>query len=374
MVNMANALSKDYQVDLFIYNPEGPMKDRLLENVRVLPTSWRFRALGMSLGAAFRSGDVRIIWFRVFAAVWTKAVNNKLPIQLAIKHQKKLAGYDLAIAYHQEQRKKSTVSGFSRVVDQCVEAKKKAAWLHYDSATIDLDSAYNRPVYEKMDKIVCVSRSLMENFAVQNPTLSEKMDYCYNFMDYEALIQKSKQEQVRPYPQNAFSCFSACRLTQEKALPRAIRALSSVFKDYPDLVWYIAGDGVERENIETAIRECGLTEQIILIGNQSNPYPYMKNADLVMNVSYHEAAPMVYFEAMALQVPVFATKTSSSEELLKKDENAFICENSEAGLAAAFRDLTEKRDAVYAAKENLKVYVGSNDMSSNKIATFLEIG
>ena len=80
--------------------------------------------------------------------------------------------------------------------------------------------------------------------------------------------------------------------------------------------------------IQNAIDEAQLSDRILLIGELSNPYPYMRNADLLLNLSYHEAAPMVFLEAHALGVPVFATRTSSADELLRDGETDFICENS----------------------------------------------
>ncbi len=367
MVNMANALAKTYEVDLLIYNPEGLMKERLCPEVKVLEPSWRLRCLGMSIKDAIKTKSLKMIAFRLFATVWAKLFSNELPVDMAIKHQRKLSGYDLAIAYHQEQRKKSVISGFVRVVDRCVEAKKKAAWLHFDSNTIDLDSQFNNPFYQKMDYVVCVSRSLMENFAKAYPALGDKMDYCYNFMLYDQMKEKSLQEQSVAYPADKFVCFSACRLTEEKALVRAISALAETLKAHREIVWYIAGDGPERANIEAAIQENALHEQVVLIGNQSNPYPYVRNADLVMNVSYHEAAPMIFFESKALGTPVFATCTSSARELLNDGTEDFICENSEEGICKLFSYLAQNKQKVAAAKQNLINYQASNEQSALKI-------
>ena len=113
MVNMANELANHCQVDLFLYNPEGPIRERVNENVTILPVSWRFRAIGMTLQQAIQAKDIRILAYRLFISLWTKLVSNQFPIQNAIKHQQKLLGYDVAIAFHQEQRKHSVVSGFA---------------------------------------------------------------------------------------------------------------------------------------------------------------------------------------------------------------------------------------------------------------------
>ena len=367
MVNMANELSQFYEVDLFIYNPEGVMRERLSDKVKVLDSSWRFKCLGMSLSRVFKTGNLKMIFFRLFASVWSKLFSNRLPIDMAIRKQKKMIGYDLAIAYHQEQRRSSVVSGFVRVVDRCVEASRKAAWLHFDSDTIDLDSRYNNPFYQKMDRIVCVSRSLMENFARKYSELCDKMDYCYNFVLYDAIKDKSLLEQDIPFPSDKFVCFSACRLTEEKAIVRAVNSIADVFKSHPDLVWYIAGDGVEREKIEAAIKENSLEGRIVLLGHKNNPYPYMRGADLMMNVSYHEAAPMIFLESRAIGTPVFATRTASADEFLCDGVDSFVCENSDKGIRERFAWLVDNRALIENAKRHLEEYESSNENSFSKI-------
>ncbi len=369
MVNMANELCKYYQVDLLIYNPEGIMRSRLDEKVNVINACGRLKALCTSPKKLIKSKNAV---FGYFAMLWSKLFGNELPINMAIKTQPKLAGYDLAIAYHQEQRKKSVGSGFSRVVDKCVDAKVKAAWLHYDSDTVKLDEHFNITFYKKMDKVVCVSRSLMEAFAKNHPALADKMDYCYNFMTYDVMLERSKLEQEVKYPENKLVCFSACRIVNVKGLERAVNALAPVFREHPEVVWYIAGDGPEKINVENEIKKNGLEGRIVLIGNQTNPYTYMKNADLVMNVSYHEAAPMVFFESKALGTPVFATKTSSAGELLEDGVNSFVCENSERGLFEAFSDIVKNKDKITEAKRNLADFRADNAESLKKIEMLLD--
>lgn len=371
LVNMANELRKFYQVELLVFDPTGPMKESLHEDIIVLPPSWRIRAIGMPLRSALKSKDFSIVAFRIFATIWTKLISNRLPIEMAMRHQEKLCGYELAVSFHQEMHRHTTASGFSRVIDCCVEAKKKIAWLHYDHNALDLDSVYNIPFYQKMDRIVCVSQSLRDSFVEKFPCFDGRTDFCYNFIDYPALQEKSMQKQTICYPAGKTIYFSACRLAQEKALERTIRCISPVLKAHREIMWYIAGDGPERGNIENIIRKMELEQQILLLGNLKNPYPYIKNADMLMNVSYHEAAPMVFLEAKALGTPIFATKTSSAEELLREPACAFICENSEEGIFEMFRFLAENPAELEAAKASLKSYCASNAQSLWKFETWL---
>ena len=371
LVNLANALVKKCQVDLFIYNPQGPLKERLSPEVRLLPSSWRTQALGMSIRQALRSGSVRTAFFRTFSAVWAKLFDNSLPLSIAFSHEPRLAGYDLAIAYYQEQRRHYTVSGFIRFIDERVEAKLKAAWLHYDPSMLDIDSAYNLPFYRKVDKIVLVSESLKEKYGALYPDLRDKTDYCFNVVDQDDLRKKSAAQQEIPYPEGKRICFSACRLSEEKAIVRGILALAPVFHAHKDLMWYIAGDGVERENIRTAIDAAQLSDQILLLGQQSNPYPYMRHADLLVNVSRHEAAPMVFLEAHALGVPVFATRTSSADELLCDGETDFICENTEEGIQSRFAELMNEPQKLQQARKRAAQTSSCDEDSVERICSWM---
>ena len=98
MVNMAKELSNHYDVDMFLYNPEGVMKERLDKRVNVLRPSWRLRCLAMPLGEVIKTRSPRMILFRAFATLWTKLFSNRLPVGIAIRHQSRLGEYDLAIA------------------------------------------------------------------------------------------------------------------------------------------------------------------------------------------------------------------------------------------------------------------------------------
>ncbi len=372
LINMANELCEKYQVELLMYYPEGPLKERLDSRVKIIQPSWVLKALGMSVTEAVRSKNLLILLFKVFGSVWAKVFDNRLPIWIASKLQPKLKGYDLAVSFRHEAGKKVISSGFVRILDRCIVAEKKIAWIHFDALKINNDNDFNSRYYQKADKIVGVSQSVVNSFKTLNPDLADKTDYCYNFMNYKKIFENSKAEQAVKYPEGGFVCFSACRLSAEKGLLRGISALAPVLKENKDVFWYIAGDGPEREKIEEAIKTENLEGRIILLGNQSNPYPYMKNSDLLLNLSFHEAAPMVYMEAKALRVPVFSTETSSSAEMLKDGVEDFICENSEEGIRNGFLDLMSDRTKIVAAKKALESYCGSNEGSVKKIESWTE--
>ena len=92
----------------------------------------------------------------------------------------------------------------------------------------------------------------------------------------------------------------------------------------------------------------------------------------MLNLSYHEAAPMVFLEGKALGTPVFATRTSSADELLNDQCDAFICENSEDGIREKFAWLMENKQYVENAKRQLATYHASNEASIAKIQKMIQ--
>ena len=219
---------------------------------------------------------------------------------------------------------------------------------------------------KKMDKIVCVSKSTANDFALAHPEIASKIDYCYNFHDVEKIKLLLKTEPQVKFDKNKLNCFSANRLTKEKAVPRAIKAFAPVLKNNSDVVWYIAGDGGDRAECERLISELGLDNQVILLGAIDNPYPYMKNCNLYILASLQEAAPMVYGEAMICKAPIFTTENISAKEMVPTDFG-LICENSEEGLKNAFDKLLSNRELIKQYKQNLDNYDYTNIRSIEKI-------
>ena len=350
MINLANELSRYYHVDLFLFHPEGPLKNNLSSKIRIIEPTWKIRTLCMTWKDVLSTRNLKMLLFWLFCRISARVFDNRFCLWIAFKSQKKLGRYDLAIAYHHEQRKKTVTGGFARFVLNRVEAKEKISWIHYDAMSLDLDHSFNKKYYEKMDRIVGVSKSVANAFGKAFPDLIEKLDYCYNIVEYNEICDKALQKQEVPYKLGDFNCFSACRLTTEKALTRAIEAFEITLKEYPEIMWYIAGDGTERSVIETMIQKYHLENKVVLLGNLTNPYPYMKNCDLLINVSTHEAAPMVFSEARVLGVPVFCTKTLSAEEMLGNGVEDFICDNNIVSIRDKFFELMNNREWVQRAK------------------------
>ena len=242
--------------------------------------------------------------------------------------------YDIAVAFHGE----DFLTCYQAA--NMVNARKKYAFIHFDVRKTKIKKRVFK-TYKKFDKIICVSNSCAELFKQTYPELAEKVDYLYNISDVEEIKRKSKETNIS-YENEGLNIVSVSRLSPEKAHIRSLQILKQLKDEGYKFVWHIVGDGDERSKIEDFIQENNMQDYIKLYGNQSNPYPYIKAADLFYLGSIHEAAPMVYKEAEVLGVPILTTNTTSAYELV--GEKGFVCENTSEEIKQSIENILKNKN------------------------------
>lgn len=95
------------------------------------------------------------------------------------------------------------------------------------------------------------------------------------------------------------------------------------------------------EKLSAMIEDRGLTSRVMIAGFQSNPYPWMARADLLILCSDHEGLPNVIIEALALGTPVVSTDCPSGprEILGQAFPQCLVPVSDAAGLAEGIRRL-----------------------------------
>ncbi|WP_295392518.1 glycosyltransferase [uncultured Thiodictyon sp.] len=99
----------------------------------------------------------------------------------------------------------------------------------------------------------------------------------------------------------------AGRLEIEKDLPTLLRAFAQL-RAQRDCRLLIIGDGRLRPAVEAQRAALGLTQSVEIPGWAPNPYPYLRQASLVVLSSIWDALPTVLIESLALGTPVVSTE------------------------------------------------------------------
>lgn len=220
----------------------------------------------------------------------------------------------------------------------------KLAWVHCDLAKKEgMAEAVKKlkKQYSAYDKVICVSESVKENFVHMFGNHPETM-VLYNVND-EDEIREMAEAFVVPKA-SEFCLLAVGRLTRQKGFDRLLEACSMLKQEGFAFHLQILGEGPEWVNLEKQIRENYLETCVQLMGFQSNPYPYIKAADMVVCSSRYEGLSTVAIESMILGTPVLTTPCSGMEELLGDSEYGLITEDSREGLYTGLRTILEKPD------------------------------
>ncbi len=105
-------------------------------------------------------------------------------------------------------------------------------------------------------------------------------------------------------PRQGGTIISAGRLAEEKQFQKMIEAFVPLAAQFPQWNLIIYGEGPDRDDLESLIREKGLEEQVMLPGWVDNLHERMAHADVFAMSSRSEAFPGALCEAMACGLPV----------------------------------------------------------------------
>lgn len=96
------------------------------------------------------------------------------------------------------------------------------------------------------------------------------------------------------------------RLTHEKGFDRLVRAFAAVREKHPDWTLAILGEGPTRPNLEALGARLDLGGALMLPGNQPDPFPWLRGADLFALTSSFEGFSYALAEAQACGLPAVA--------------------------------------------------------------------
>lgn len=237
----------------------------------------------------------------------------------------------------------------SDLVAYSVQTDRKITWWHHGE--FNVDSATYADMCSKMDAVAVVSQSCKEMLQGQLPELADKLVCIPNMLDTEAIEQKAVN---LPYTGDLLHIVSVGRLAPEKHFENVFPVAKTLRDMRTDFVWHIVGEGPEQARLESLIVENDLKDHVILEGSKTNPYPYMKYADLFVHPSYVESQGLTVLEAMALGVPCVVTKSRGPCEFIEDGVNGLLTEQSPESLAEEVLAILNDKKLYQHIKENTK--------------------
>lgn len=351
LVNLLNRFDYDkYDVTCMIVQNSLEMAERITPKCRLIVADrdfavsfdkpYKFSRLFGFIQKPQNASRLRLAIWRVLQFL-LRALELRLYSHY-IKKQLRNEHFDTAIIY---------TNRVSEIAVRALEADKFITFFHHGSFHREYHDIWG---YKHSRSIVTVSDSIKSQFAQALPKYADKLTVIPNITDVEVIRRKSAETSVE-YP-DGFNIVSCGRLDPVKGFDLAIEACKLLTdKGINDFHWHIIGGGPIEAELKKAAADSGAGEHIVFHGMQQNPYPYMANADLFVQPSRFEGYSLSIMEALALSLPIVATKAAAGEQITD-GVNGVLCDTSAESIAEAVKNLYIGKDEANKYREYLRSY------------------
>lgn len=235
------------------------------------------------------------------------------------------------------------------------------AWIHFsltfgEKLSGEKVEKYKKQ-YKKYDKILTICDTMRDEFVEILGMDKTKVELVYNPINLE--IIRKKAENVNPKYGNYLKedyFLQVSRLTQQKQPEHLVDIYYKLKQRGIKEKLYFIGNGEKVKLIKQKIKEYNLEDDIILLGQIENPYPFFKNAKLFLHTAKYEGLPTVLLESLAFGTPVVAYDCPTGpKDILGK--------NSEYGELIPLNDKDTFVKRVYELVDNNEKYENYKKMS-----------
>ena len=200
-------------------------------------------------------------------------------------------------------------------------------WAHFGAISHENNNIKNDikegQKYKKYDKIIAICEEMRDEFVNELGIEANKVEMIYNAIDIEKIKKKSeeKNDELEKYLKEDY-ILQVSRMVPQKQPGELIEVYRELKKRGIKEKLYYVGNGKSYSEVQEKIKKYNLENDIILLGQQLNPYPFFKNAKLFLHTAKHEGIPTVLIESMALDtvVSAYSCPTGVKELLGENDE------------------------------------------------------
>ena len=272
-----------------------------------------------------------------------------------------------AVAY----KKKFGTPLFLNVQDLWPENVEIVLGIHFGPVIKTINKIVDK-IYNASNKILCSSRSFVDNIAARGIE-KEKLVFWPQFC-----IDPDLENMTRPaiYSEDNFNIVFAGNIGNAQGLELLVDAAAQMNKS--NVRWYLVGDGRAREHLQKRVCELGLEENVIFVGrvseNEANRYVHFADCaylSFMDNLVFDMTIPAKMQTYLACGTPVLAAAGGESREIIKKSGCGISCERDCSEVVSAVTKLKADRKALLRMRENGRIYY-QNNFEPDKLIDRLE--
>lgn len=318
LINLVNNLSTEkYDVTVFTIFDDGVYKSKLLPHIK-------YKSYFKKV---FR-GNIHFL----------KLFSPNLLYRLMIKED-----YDVIVSYLEGPI--TRIFSGNRTINT-----KKINWVHTEIYNRNVITRSYRSLkeaiksYLKYDYTIFVSETVKESFEKKIISNPKKHVVLYNTVETDEILSKSKEKlDDFVFESGKTNIISVGTFKEKKGFMRLLNIVSKLVDEGYKVNLYLLGKGEQEKKYIEFINERKLQDNVTIIGFKSNPYKYVRNADLFVCSSYSEGYSTAVTESLIVGTPVITTLCSGMEEMLGLDSYyGVITKNDETSLYEGIKGFLDK--------------------------------
>lgn len=354
LLSLLNTIDyNEYEVDLILYKNRGVFLNDIPHQVNLLQQACKFPRHSFLI-------TLKKVFILLKKSYLIKALIDEFKYNKRLGFNKQTMAYAQTFISRKLNKRYDIAIGYLELwadayILNNVKSQKIITWIHTDYSSSHLIPAIDFEQFCKSDSIVCVSENCLKNLKISFPTMTNKLKVVENILSPKYIKGKA-MEKIHDFD-NQYSgirIITVCRLNiNTKGLDRIILASKKLCDEKYIFKWYILGDGGDRSKLQKLIIQFNLENNVILLGEKINPYPYYQKCNLFVLPSRYEGKPMSVTEAQIMGIPVIVTRYSSAEEQVNQDIDGLIVDNDDLSIYHGIKKILDNPELLVMFKKSL---------------------
>jgi glycosyltransferase involved in cell wall biosynthesis len=210
-----------------------------------------------------------------------------------------------------------------------------------DSRTRRTTAVQGRLIAARVGRCIAVSQDIAKRLTDSLHWRADKIEVIHNAVQTER-FGRPADPTLRASLGGGDSAIvlTVARLDSQKGHDVLLRAVAET----PSVRLVLAGQGPERERLETLVSRLGLSARVLFLGRRTDVAELLAASDVFVLPSLFEGSSLAVLEAMAAMKPVVATAIGGTDELIVDGESGRLVPPADPGaLAAALRQVIADR-------------------------------
>ena len=374
MVSLLNAWDREkYDTSLLLCCKEGNVFSKYLpEDVNVIYNPVVEHVMGgFSSAKWLLLHGYFLLSLGVLLRMFLSRISRPLAGELIAKMMPVVShiNYDLIVDYGGQQLLYYMVCKLSAV--------KKVSFFHSDYSKWSFYYRADKKFYPSVNHIFTISETCVDSLKHFFPNCADKVSIMENISS-PTMIRQQALESLGNFRERILEMKSdgniiLCtigHICRGKGFDFALEASEVLKRRGVKFKWVFIGKVLE-EDLLKLITDKGIEDYILLVGIQSNPYPYINLSDIVVHPSRFEGKSISLDEAKILCKPIVVTNFSTVGDQFVNRKNGTICEMNGEAVANAIVELMNDSSLRKSYQKYLKTHIVDNSSEVNKLYKYL---